>query len=153
MNRRWLPRAVAVVTAVVTYGLLPTSAQETSDPQKLVPGDDFPVEHSDCVFFGPQRERFLPAANRRRGFEAGRLTQQFALARAGVARAGGSEPSSDSGGKDANVIDSYINADLKANNITPANKTNDWEFARRVTLDLTGRIPTRENLLQFIASA
>ena len=43
----------------------------------------------------------------------------------------------------AGSIDSYIFADFQANGITPAPKTTDWEFVRRITLDLTGRIPTQ----------
>ncbi len=42
----------------------------------------------------------------------------------------------------AGSIDSYIWADFQKNGITPAPATTDWEFVRRVTLDLTGRIPT-----------
>jgi hypothetical protein len=48
-------------------------------------------------------------------------------------------------------IDSYIFADFQANAITPAPKTSDWEFIRRVTLDLTGRIPTSDRVLSFVA--
>jgi Protein of unknown function (DUF1549). len=39
------------------------------------------------------------------------------------------------------TIDSYLYADMQAQGVTPADKTTDWEFIRRVTLDLTGRIP------------
>src|SRR4029453_10196141 len=35
--------------------------------------------------------------------------------------------------------------------VAPAGKTNDFEFIRRVTLDLTGRIPTPERVLSFTA--
>ncbi len=48
-------------------------------------------------------------------------------------------------------IDSYIFADFQAKGITPAAKTTDWEFIRRVTLDLTGRIPTPDRVLSFVA--
>ncbi len=51
----------------------------------------------------------------------------------------------------AGSIDSYIFADLQAKNITPAPKTTDWEFIRRVTLDLTGRIPNPDRVLSFVA--
>jgi hypothetical protein len=51
----------------------------------------------------------------------------------------------------AGSIDSYIFADLQANNIAPAPKTTDWEFIRRVTLDLTGRIPNPDRVLTFVA--
>lgn len=50
----------------------------------------------------------------------------------------------------ADSIDSYIYADFQANSITPAPLTTDWEFVRRVTLDLTGRIPTPTAVLNFV---
>ena len=51
----------------------------------------------------------------------------------------------------AGSIDSYIFADFQANGITPAPNTTDWEFIRRVTLDLTGRIPAPDRVLVFVA--
>src|SRR5262249_50901585 len=51
----------------------------------------------------------------------------------------------------AGSIDSYIFGDLQANNITPAPKTTDWEFIRRVTLDLTGPIPAPARVLRVVA--
>ena len=42
-------------------------------------------------------------------------------------------------------------ADFQAHCITPAPRTTDWEFIRRVTLDLTGRIPTSDRVLTFVA--
>jgi hypothetical protein len=51
----------------------------------------------------------------------------------------------------AGSIDAYILADLKANSIAPSPKTTDWEFIRRVTLDLTGRIPAPQRVLNFVA--
>jgi len=48
-------------------------------------------------------------------------------------------------------IDAYLFADMQANGVTPARKTTDWEFIRRVTLDLTGRIPTPGRVLAFVA--
>jgi len=50
-------------------------------------------------------------------------------------------------------IDSYIFSDLEARGIPRANLTNDAEFLRRVTLDLTGRIPTGEQVVQFLNDA
>ena len=51
----------------------------------------------------------------------------------------------------ADSIDAYIFADLDTNNIAPAPATTDWEFIRRVTLDLTGRIPKPERVLAFVS--
>jgi len=35
--------------------------------------------------------------------------------------------------------------------VTPAPPTSDYEFIRRITLDLTGRIPTPDRVTAFIA--
>ena len=48
-------------------------------------------------------------------------------------------------------IDFYIFDDWRAHGITPAQKTTDWEFIRRATLDLTGRIPAPDRVLRFVA--
>jgi hypothetical protein len=48
-------------------------------------------------------------------------------------------------------IDSYLQADWQAAGITPAPMTTDWEFIRRITLDLTGRIPTPAQVVTFVA--
>src|SRR5262249_19901541 len=53
----------------------------------------------------------------------------------------------------AGSIDSFIEADFKKHSITPAPRTTDWEFIRRVTLDLTGRIPTPDRVLAFVADS
>ena len=48
-------------------------------------------------------------------------------------------------------IDFHIFSTLQQNNIAPAKLTTDPEFLRRVTLDLTGRIPTADQVQQFVA--
>jgi hypothetical protein len=48
-------------------------------------------------------------------------------------------------------IDSYIFSTLQARGMAPANLTNDAEFLRRVTLDLTGRIPTGDETATFLS--
>ena len=40
-----------------------------------------------------------------------------------------------------NLIDGYIFPALKAQGVTPARMTNDYEFVRRIYLDMTGRSP------------
>jgi hypothetical protein len=54
--------------------------------------------------------------------------------------------------QDSGTIDSYIQADWAAQGIAPAPATTDWEFIRRITLDLTGRIPSPSTVLNFVAS-
>src|SRR5258706_8355613 len=42
---------------------------------------------------------------------------------------------------------------MDASGVTPAVRSNDYEFIRRVTLDLTGRIPAVDRLLTFTADS
>ena len=114
------------------------------------------VEHPECIFFGPEPEKYMdqtvrPGITTSRGTRLGRLTQDVSRMLAYVppdSRTYSFDQSHQSG-----TIDSYTFGDFKANQITPAPKTTDWEFIRRVTLDLTGRIPTPDRVLRFVADS
>jgi hypothetical protein len=141
-TRAPLLRAVAASLAAITiYAVTPSAAQETGSS----------VPHAECTYFGADRERFLPRSSSA-GFEAGRLTRQFQATVSRAPRSGRTRPFLSARDTSANLIDSNIQADLLANNVTPAEKTNDYEFIRRVTLDLTGRIPTAARVASFVAS-
>ncbi len=124
------------------------SAQsETSDQQ-------LPVEHADCPYFGPQRERFVDESVRvSLGMKSSHQLSSMTTAVGNMLGyvPGGSRTYNYDQSHAAGSIDSYIFADLQAKNITPAPKTTDWEFIRRVTLDLTGRIPNPDRVLSFVA--
>jgi hypothetical protein len=136
-RRNWI---AGVVPLLVCAGVL--SAQELA------------VEHADCPYFGPGRERFVTESVRKSlGM---RPAHELTAMTAAVGKMlsyipGGSRTYNYDQGHAAGSIDSYIFADLQAHNITPAPKTTDWEFIRRVTLDLTGRIPTPDRVLTFVA--
>ena len=103
------------------------------------------MEHPDCTFFGPQRERFVTDAMERLGGRAktrplSSLTDQVMRAH-GEWSPAAARPIPTTGRIAAGSLDSYIFADFQKHGITPAPTTTDWEFVRRVTLDLTGRIP------------
>ncbi len=132
----------------------------------LVRAQDSPATPADCPYFGPQREKFAEQALQAIGARTqtgrhplSRLTEQVTsmsgTAGTGLAGAagipGGSRTYTFDESHAAGSIDSYIFADFKANNITPAPATTDWEFIRRVTLDLTGRIPVPSRVLTFVA--
>ncbi|MBO0801191.1 MAG: DUF1549 domain-containing protein, partial [Blastocatellia bacterium] len=51
-----------------------------------------------------------------------------------------------------NLIDSHLFSAMQRDNIPHAPLSNDYEFCRRVYLDLTGRIPTIEQLKAFVDS-
>jgi hypothetical protein len=107
------------------------------------------ISHPECDYFGAQREKFTDAALAgARKFTLSMRTQQV---RAMMAPPGGSRTYSFQQAHAAGTIDSFIEADFNAQGITPAPATTDWEFIRRVTLDLTGRIPTPDRVLSFVA--
>ncbi len=51
----------------------------------------------------------------------------------------------------ANIIDQHVFAKMAQDGVQPAPATTDFEFLRRVTLDLAGRIPSPEEVEQFLA--
>src|SRR5579871_2220334 len=123
-----------------------------------------PVAHGECTFFGPQREHFLPRDASRR-FALSAVTEQVTHALGGAnamavtplampSAPGGSRTFNTSQGSttsSTNLIDVFIWQAFKTNGVTPAAQTNDYEFIRRVTLDLTGRIPTAAAVQSFVA--
>ncbi|HXJ37645.1 MAG TPA: DUF1553 domain-containing protein [Bryobacteraceae bacterium] len=130
-------------------GLTPSRAQQPeSEPQP-----ELSVEHADCPFFGPERERFLPRIRMNSESMPGRITRQFRAAAPGLSPL---QPRAaaftDAAAGKANLIDQYIWQDLQANNITPAGMTTDYEFIRRATLDLTGRIPKADRVNSWTQS-
>ena len=52
----------------------------------------------------------------------------------------------------SNFIDQRLFSRMAADNVKPAPMTSDSEFLRRVTIDLTGRIPTPEAAEEFLKS-
>ena len=153
MQRPRLWFMVGGVSVLVSAGLL---LGRTDDPPP-VDQAQLTVPHPECDYFGSQREKYVGAAldaagvRSRSSHALGNLTQQVTSMLAAVP--GGSRTHSSDQEHAAGSIDSYIFADFAANNITPAPATTDWEFIRRVTLDLTGRIPTPDRVLTFVADS
>lgn len=50
----------------------------------------------------------------------------------------------------SSLIDKFIFSALQDAGVQPAESTTDWEFIRRATLDLTGRIPDPNRVLAFV---
>ena len=135
--RHWIPIVGGV--SLLVSGILAIEAQENPIP-------------SECSFFGADREKLSDAALKATGHS--RLHRLSDLTGKVVAQLSYVPPGSPTYGFDqANApgsIDSYIYADFQAQGITPAPMTTDWEFVRRVTLDLTGRIPAASDVLSFV---
>lgn len=139
------------------------------DTRADVDSTDAASENPDCVYFGPQHDRFASAGLRenlrshfqdrmlpaRSGFKSF-LTEQVAAKLSSQPSAEeikfpfeppyGSDPANYT-----NLIDRHIFSALQTAGVPPAKPTNDFEFIRRATLDLTGRIPTKDRVLSFIA--
>lgn len=157
---------------VAGSGFLAVRAQEDSQAgrrQRGVVGLDvtdpmdqpeLPVADPNCSFFGPDHDKWVEAL-RPASYAASRLTDQV-VAKLGNAKvmtenfAGSSLPSAPGGSRTdtaqnpLSVIDKYVFQKLSEEKVAPAPPTTDQEFLRRVTLDLTGRIPTPEALVAFL---
>jgi hypothetical protein len=113
----------------------------------LPAGDDHETggDQPGCAWFGSQREKFARETRDRYALSATTLKVTRMLgARAATPAAASDQP------KSTNLVDLYIFAALDEAGVKPAQRTSDYEFIRRVTLDLTGRIPTPERLLAFV---
>jgi hypothetical protein len=123
-----------------------------------------PVAHGECTFFGPQRDHFLPrdvSGQHVLSAVTDRVTRALGTANAMAMPALAVMPSAPGGTRtfsdgqssttnSTNLIDVFIWQAFKANGVTPAAPTTDYEFIRRATLDLTGRIPTAARVTSFV---
>src|SRR5208283_508956 len=114
-----------------------------------VRADDENSTPTSCTYFGTEREKFVDLALAAMGKRKNHtLSDTTSRVRAMIDYTPPGGPSYTYGQSGApGSIDSYIWADFQKNGITPAPLTTDWEFIRRVTLDLTGRIPTPSTVL------
>ena len=144
--------SVAVLTL---SGFVVSRADESAASRESISSelDQLPVEHPDCAYFTGDPERFMDQTvlQRLKPGRGNRLSSQTAeVARMLSYVPPDSRTYSFNQSQPAGSIDSYIFGAMKANNITPAPMTTDTEFIRRVTLDLTGRIPTPARVLAFV---
>jgi hypothetical protein len=148
---RFLASALTL-TFLLPVGTLPVFAQAPTIELQ---------DHSECAFFGANREKFMKAS-----LQASGVAQESQLSKTTRMVAGALQPQNISftNAVDAptaaiasfakspapDSIDYYIQQDLIANQVTPADKTDDYTFVRRITLDLTGRIPTPDRVTSFV---
>ena len=151
-----------IFATIAGAGLDPARAQDT-------PGLDFPeidnpaaesvFQVSNCMLFGAGRGQFKfqvlpgnpllglgPSVNHPRSA----LTQQVMRVVAASYIPGASRAKASQDVQSLGTIDKYIFGALQAAGVTPADPTTDAEFIRRITLDLTGRIPTADRLVAFL---
>ena len=112
------------------------------------------VEHPECALFGPKYDQYVAKAITGSGTtphqaEVSALTNAVAALLPKIPP--GSRTDTYEKQSQAGSIDSYIFGALQAAGVQPAPATTDYEFIRRVTLDLTGRIPTPARVATFVA--
>src|SRR5436190_23373573 len=137
---RWIVLAGSIA-ALSLSGIL--IGQTDQDP--IVPASQSQAQaqekfaEPDCPYFGPSGERYETDASRRRSGPG--PVRRLSATTDAVTKLmgfvpGGSRTYNFDQAHAAGSIDSYIFADFQANGITPAPKTTDWEFVRRISLDL-----------------
>jgi hypothetical protein len=149
----YILRRIAVLCLVGTVTAGAQSSGQLFSDQVL-------SDHKDeCSYYGPKHKKYVNAGlmgeaiRRSRGLSpSGQLTQEvtdrlavFRARSASVQPLAAATPSSYT-----NTIDKYFFAALNEAKVAPAEKTTDWEFIRRASLDLTGRVPTTDRVLQFV---
>jgi hypothetical protein len=117
-------------------------------------GGDLGVPHAECSFLGKERDQFLTIGL---GADLSAMTKSSELTTA-VAAALSSGPRLSRGRVSSSplagsAIDTAIFAGLQSQGIAAAGLSTDAEFLRRVTLDLTGRIPTAQEVIDFLNDA
>lgn len=137
-----------------SLALLCTALCTGGAAQDVIGVPDYPVEHPECVLFGPQYNQFVAKAVNPNGptphqAEVSAMTSVVAALLPKVPP--GSRTDSFDKQVSAGGIDYYIFSAMQAAGVSPAPLTNDYEFIRRVTLDLTGRIPTPDRVVSFVA--
>ena len=116
-------------------------------------------EHGSCTYFGPSARPgvFYTEADDLSAMQRRTKDTISALAMIPQPRRGGIvAPAADASGPAGaacSSIDDCIERAADAAGIPLTYLTTDAEFLRRVTLDLTGRIPTRDKVLAFLADA
>ena len=144
--------AVAVLGGSIAFTFLSDQSSHTNlrAQNEMAAGDG--SLNPDCPYF-TNFQRFSA--------QGPEIYQRIGLPDAGTARTMSAAPRGKFAAKDASttpapdssqnlsLIDSYIFSALANNNIAPAGPSSDTEFLRRVTLDLTGRIPTADDVVSF----
>jgi hypothetical protein len=169
MKRSLIAFFLLSAAAGLVSGLLLVKAQEPVESAAPavdatagdnVEGAELPEDHAQCDLFGARRERYLEtglAAEQRRRFSQSKLTDDVVKRLSASINLefvpGGSRTNTYYQLDQMGVIDRHIFGGLQEAGVAPAERVDDFGFIRRVTLDLTGRIPTVEALIAFVSDA
>ncbi len=146
MNRPSSPVLAAMLAAVLGAGGTHAESVERRDgPDGDAAGLPAPPAAADCAFVPSHAD---PDGRLRRE-SVSRVTRVFAASH--PATTAGAPAQAVARIRRVNVVDDEIFGKLDAAHIAPAPLSSDAEFLRRVTLDLTGRIPDAATTAAFLA--
>ncbi len=117
---------------------------------------EFTADHSQCSLFGADRDQFYEESVNRMARRQYRFSKATVDAVSHIARTASKAPTGASVFErldQLGFIDQYLFKAMQQAGITPADKTNDYEFIRRVTFDLTGRPPKYDRVVSFVESS
>jgi hypothetical protein len=118
------------------------------------------ADYADCSRFGPEQEKYQYVGLNERLRKPNKTVETERLWQY-IRQESGSDLAIVPGGSRTEValdpdrmptVDRHIYGELQARGITPARRSSDLEFLRRASLDLTGRLPSPEEVNAFIAS-
>jgi len=126
------------------------------------------VSESICTFFGAQHAKYAvneavtdPSTGRVRYVSpnaahlaalTSKVTNSLPKPEGLPGLPGGTRTGGASSEGQLGMIDQYLFTAMQDAGVQPADPTTDWEFIRRVTFDLTGRIPDPNAVLAFVAN-
>ncbi|MSO20536.1 MAG: DUF1553 domain-containing protein [Acidobacteria bacterium] len=161
-SRFWLMTAGVGVAVLALLPLMMDSSTRLlaqSEEDDALVAEDSEVTApapAECTFFTPSRpSEGVDAESIGTIWNASLASQQTQLV-AGLLpdfRSGRGDRTLSTGGPYLSRIDHHIFSLLQAKNIPPASLTTDEEFLRRVTMDLTGRIPLAADVTSFLADS
>src|SRR5580700_9526492 len=161
-----ITRPIVVFLGISALGLIGVRAAD----------DTLSIQHADCPFYGADHDKIVQGSMR--GFRGGKLVEvagsrtalrdytaskltEAVVASLGTASGSASTAAAPPPGSrtgtlvdpaTSNTIDRYLFPAMAQANVTPAPATTDYEFVRRVTLDLAGHIPTAADVTAFVAN-
>ncbi len=132
--------------AGILYGFWALGAAAGGQAQEA----QLPPGHADCTMFGPQRDRFVKPERERFALSATTAQVTHLRGTAVTMAVAAAQPAVVDPANYPSFIDRDVFGALRDAGVTPAPKTTDYEFIRRVTLDLTGRVPTPDRVQTFV---
>ena len=136
---------------------VPTIADQRQQPAAIQA--EVLTQHAECMFFTKEGERFKPAISNPRDprykaqFGLSRMTEDVTQRLGTAASTASTSSSTPAIATSKNIIDQYVYKGLQDAGILPAERTNEYEFMRRVSMDLTGRPPVADRVASYIADA